>query len=132
MTQTHQRQVKALQESNQQFASQLKQTQALVVLLQNKRKALQDDLALYEQRLESQRTEKLTSLARAQGATQPHEITRLVESIQADHQVQLKALHKRVEVLTAENKQLHQELLMAQGEMDKVRSAYSFRLLTCV
>ena len=119
LTQTHQRQIKALQESNQQFASQLSRHRHLRAAAEQAQ-GPEDDMALYEQRLEAQRTEKLTSLARAQGATQPHEISRLVESIQADHQVQLKALHKRVEVLTAENKQLHQELLMNQGEMDKV------------
>jgi len=43
-----------------------------------------------------------------------------VESVQADHQARLTSYHKRVELLTAENKQLHQELLTAQTENEKV------------
>jgi hypothetical protein len=141
LSQSHQRQIKALQESNQQFAVQLKQTQvilhvrnpcttdahrdgvqALVSTLQAKRTALQDEIAAYEARFEAMRSEKLSALSRASAAVSSHELGRLVESIQADHKAQSGSLQKRIDVLASENKQLHTELQLAQAELERVCS----------
>ena len=51
---------------------------------------------------------------------QPHDISRLVDSIQSDHQTQMSSMHRKLELLTTENKQLQTSLSAAQAELERV------------